>query len=208
MQKMLEVEIWTIIRTEQGNVVLLRPLGTDISVPIFVAPLEAKPILVGLGGASFPQPPIHELFVEIVNRVGLKLLHTEVYDIKNNVFLARLCFDGAPPGSPFILDSRPSDAIALALRCKCPILVAKKVITATGVPVDVFLNAPGENPAFPSESKLEEQSEISEKNLRRLALQTELEGAVSQEDYERAAKLRDALLLLDNDMDPEGPRTP
>ncbi|MDR2759501.1 MAG: bifunctional nuclease family protein [Spirochaetaceae bacterium] len=203
MQKMIEVEIWTIIRTEQGNAVLLRPLQSELSVPIFIGISESQAILIGLGGMSFPRPLTHDLLIDLIHRVGLKLIRTEVYDIKDNTFLARLHLNGGgyPPDSPLILDSRPSDAIALALRCKCPIFVAQKVVTIAGVPVDIFINAPGENPAFPSEGKFEERSESSEKNLRRLALQTELEGAVANEEYERAAKLRDALILLDNDTD-------
>ncbi|MFP3090585.1 bifunctional nuclease family protein [Treponema sp. TIM-1] len=203
MQKMTEVEIWTIIRTDQGNAVLLRPLGSDISVPIFIGPLESQAILIGLGGMTFPRPLTHDLLLDLMHRVGLRLIRTEIYDIKENVFLARLYLDRDHPGNPLILDSRPSDAIALALRCKCPILVSKKVVTAAGVPADIFINAPGENPAFPSEARFEERSEISEKSLRRLALQTELEGAVANEEYERAAKLRDALILLDNETDIE-----
>jgi bifunctional DNase/RNase len=203
MQKMIVVEIWTIIKTDQGNAVLLRPLGSDISVPIFIGPLESQAILIGLGGMTFPRPLTHDLILDLIHRVGFSLIHTEIYDIKDNVFLARLYLDRDPPGSPLILDSRPSDAIALALRCKCPILVSKKVLVSTGVPVDVFINAPGEDPAFPSEAHLEERSEMREKSLRRLALQTELEGAVASEEYERAAKIRDALVLLDSEIEEE-----
>jgi bifunctional DNase/RNase len=200
MKKMLEVEIWTIIRTTQGNAVLLRPLSSEISVPIFIGPTESQAILIGLGGVSFPRPLTHDLLIDLVHRVGLELLRIEIYDIKDNTFLARLYLEGNqyPPGSPLILDSRPSDALALALRCKCPMFVSGKVVTMVGVPVDVFINAPGEDPAFPSETAIEEKSEISEKTLRRLTLQTELESAVASEDYERAAKIRDALILLDS----------
>ncbi|MDR3166590.1 MAG: bifunctional nuclease family protein [Treponema sp.] len=206
MQKMLEVEIWTIIRTDQGNAVLLRPLGSDISVPIFVGPLESQSILIGLSGMSFPRPLTHDLLLHVINRVGINLVRTEIYDIKENTFLARLYLEGNryPPENPLVLDSRPSDAIALALRCKCPVFVAGKVVTNVGVPVDMFINTSGEDSPFPpgTTSDSVKEPEISEKKLRRLILQAELDTAVANEEYERAAEIRDALSLLDSQTGP------
>ncbi|MDR2629338.1 MAG: bifunctional nuclease family protein [Spirochaetaceae bacterium] len=201
MRKMREVEIWTIMKTDQGNAVLLRPLGSDISVPIFIGPLESQAILIGLGGLVFPRPLTHDLLLDIIHRVGLELIRAEVHDIKENTFLARLFFAGNqyPPDKPLILDSRPSDALALALRCKCPMFVSERVVIKAGVPTDIFINAPGEDPAFPPEAGFDKKPEFFEKNRRRLALQTELEDAVANEEYERAAKIRDALILLDRD---------
>jgi bifunctional DNase/RNase len=199
MQKMLEVEIWTIIRTDQGNAVLLRPLGSEISVPIFIGPLESQSLLIGFSGVSFSRPLTHDLLLHIIYRMGIKLVRTEIYDIKENTFLAHLYLEGNqyPPENPLILDSRPSDALALALRCKCPVFMAGKVVADVGVPTDTFINTPGEDLIFSPEPDFEEEPEISEKNLRRLALQAELETAVANEEYERAAEIRDAIILLE-----------
>jgi bifunctional DNase/RNase len=201
MKKMLEAEIWTIIRSDQGNAVLLRLLGSDISVPIFIGPLESQSILIGLGGVSFPRPLTHDLLLNIVHRMEIGLVRAEISDIKDNTFIARLYFEGRQytPAHPLVLDSRPSDALALALRCKCPVFVAEKVAAHAGVPVDIFINTPGEDPAFPLEAVSDEEPEVSEKSLRRLALQVELETAVANEEYERAAEIRDTLTLLDNE---------
>jgi bifunctional DNase/RNase len=199
MQKMLEIEIWTIIRTEHGNAVLLRPLGSDVAVPAFISPSEAQSILIGFNGMSLARPLTHDLILHIFHRMEIKLVRTEIYDLKENTFLARLYLEGSryPPESPLILDSRPSDAIALALRCKCPVFVSGKVAADVGVSVDYFINTSGEDTVFSPKTFSGEGPEISEKNFQRLTLQAELETAVANEEYERAAKIRDALILLD-----------
>jgi bifunctional DNase/RNase len=195
MRKMLNVEIWTIVQTAQGKAVLLRPLGSDISVPIFIGSQECQPILIALSGVSFPRPLTHDLLLTLIHQLRIELTRAEIYDIKDNTVLARLYFEGNgyAQDNPLILDSRPSDALALALRCNCPVFVSGKVAADVGVPADVFINAIGKDP----EADFMEESEISEKNLHRLALRAELEAAVANEEYERAAEIRDALILPD-----------
>jgi hypothetical protein len=81
---------------------------------------------------------------------------------------------------PLILDSRPSDAFAIAARKKCPIYIASSVIEQTGVPLSYFIN------------ELEEDTEDKHKSLRE-----QLELAIAEEEYEQAAEIRDLLKLLD-----------
>jgi bifunctional DNase/RNase len=196
---MLETEIWTVLQTAQGNAVLLRPLGSDVSVPIFIGPQESQSIIIGLCGMSFPRPLTHDLLLNIIHRLEIELTRAEIYDIKDNTFLARLYFEGNrfTRDNPLILDSRPSDALALALRCNCPVFVSGKVAAEAGVPVDVFINNPGGELVFPEEGGSRDEPEVPEKTRRRRALLAELEAAVAHEEYERAAEIRDALILPD-----------
>ena len=53
---LVPAEVWTVAKAEQGNAVLVRPLGLDVAVPIFIAPLEAQSILIGLGSVKMPRP--------------------------------------------------------------------------------------------------------------------------------------------------------
>jgi bifunctional DNase/RNase len=64
---LVEAEIWTIARTEQGNAVLIRPIGSESAVPIFMGQLEAQSILIGLGSVPMPRPLTHDLFIKIFN---------------------------------------------------------------------------------------------------------------------------------------------
>ena len=60
---LVEAEIWTIARTDQGNAVLVRPIGSESAVPIFIGQLEAQSILIGLGNVPMPRPLTHDLFL-------------------------------------------------------------------------------------------------------------------------------------------------
>ncbi|MDR1059170.1 MAG: bifunctional nuclease family protein [Treponema sp.] len=182
-----EAEIWTILQTEQGKGVLLRPLGLNVVVPIFVGRLEAQSIIIGLDGVKVERPLTHDLFLDMAAKMGLVLEQVEVWDLKHDVFYARLVF-AAPRGAGknrITLDARPSDALALAVRVPCPILVSAAVIDTAGIPTDAVLNAPdlmGPGAPPPESPRPEARS-----------LRQRLEDALAAEDYEQAAEIRDKL---------------
>src|SRR5512137_854689 len=62
-EMLVPAEVWTVAKAEQGNAVLVRPLGLDVAVPIFIAPLEAQSIMIGLGSVKMPRPLTHDLFL-------------------------------------------------------------------------------------------------------------------------------------------------
>ncbi|MDR1617781.1 MAG: bifunctional nuclease family protein [Treponema sp.] len=196
MAEMLRAEIWTIVRTGQGNAVLLRPLGSDISVPVFVGQLEVQSILIGSGDAAVKRPLAHDLFLSLVYQIGMVLIRVEVHELKDNTFHARVVLSGKEfsDRKPLMLDARPSDAFALAVRRKCPIYVSRKVVEQAGVPVDVVAEGP-----------LKDQSpgtvirEALSGPGKRRGLEARLEEAVAAEEYEKAAEIRDMLILLDEE---------
>jgi bifunctional DNase/RNase len=156
----------------------------DIAVPIFIGTLEMQSILIGKEGLSLSRPHTHDLFLNMLTSVNLSVRKVEVYELKDDVFHARLIITGGEYTSekPLILDSRPSDAFAIATRKKSPIFLASSVIEQTGVPLDFFI------------SDLEEDTEDKHSSLRR-----QLEQAVAEEEYEQAAEIRDLLKMLEND---------
>jgi bifunctional DNase/RNase len=208
MEDMLEAEIWTIARTDQGNAVLLRPLGSDTVVPIFIGQLEAQSILIGFGDVKVKRPLTCDLFLEMIRRTGLTLFRAEVHEIREDTFFSRLLLVGREFSEikPLILDARPSDAFALAVRCKCPVFVSPLVVEQAGIPADMviedvakFTKEP-EQPAKPPLAR-GNRNVPGEGSLRakQRGLQAELERAVAVEEYERAAELRDLLILLEQE---------
>jgi bifunctional DNase/RNase len=179
MDGFLEAEIWTIARTEEGNVIFLRPLEGEEVIPIFIGPLEAQSIIVGLDNYRIERPLTHDLLLNLADETGLTLLRAEVYDIKDDVFYAHLLFSTPAGPQPLILDCRPSDALALAVRRKCPVFVSPLVLEKAGSPMDSIMEGKIESPLT--------------------LLRHELEEALVSEDYERAAEIRDKLSLLDKD---------
>jgi len=186
MKEMYISEIWSILKTSHGNAVLLKPKDLDIAVPIFIGTLEMQSILVGKEKANLSRPLTHDLFLNMLAHVNLSVKKVEVYEIKNDVFHARLIVTGGEytNEAPLVLDSRPSDAFAIAARKKCPIYMATSIIEQTGVPLSLFIN------------EIEEKSDDKYRSLRE-----QLEQAVAEEEYEQAAEIRDLLRMLENEQE-------
>jgi bifunctional DNase/RNase len=138
---MMETEIWTIVQTGEGAAVVLKLIEGDVGVPIFIDQWETRSILLGYGEKTNARPFIHDVFLDLMRQLGLALFRIEVHDIKNSIFYARLFFSGLyyDEKKPLVLDGRPGDVFALAVRSKCPIFVSRKVVGQAGVPVDLFM---------------------------------------------------------------------
>jgi bifunctional DNase/RNase len=208
---MLKAEIWSIAQTSQGNAILLRPRDVDVAVPVFIGQLEMHSILIGREGVSLPRPLTHDLLLNLLRRMGLALKQVEVYALRDNTFYARLVITGKEfsEAEPLIVDSRPSDAFALAVRKKCPILIDSTVVEQTGIPLDFFLDEledTGEGDSAGQEAAnappLREQLSPEVENYRQLLEQ--LNQAVADEEYEQAAEIRDLLIQLDKDREGNG----
>jgi len=186
---MLQVEIWTVAQTTEGNVVLLRPLDKNIVIPVFIGQLEIQSILVGMEDIRLPRPLTHDLFLSLLDTLGLTLDRVEITEINGNTFHARLVISGGKysSGNPLLLDSRPSDALGLASRRKCPIMVSPDIIKQTGISADLFINMLGED-------KKAGVARINQE--KKIRLQKLLDEAVEKEEYEEAAKIRDILSEL------------
>jgi bifunctional DNase/RNase len=197
MREMLSAEIWSIAQTNQGNAVLLRPRELGVAVPIFIGQLEMQSILIGREGLSLPRPLTHDLLLNVFRRLGLILERVEVHELQNNTFHARLVICGGKfsDDAPLLMDSRPSDAFALAVRQRCPILIDSTVVQQAGVPLNCFMDASDDDEADAGPSLVLDSFTPPEKKHRLLVEQ--LNEAVAAEEYERAAEIRDLLILLE-----------
>lgn len=91
---------------------------------MFIGPFEAQGIILPLQGTRLPRPYTHDLMLETIHRLKAKVKRVIITEMRDNTYFANLILDAE--GQELILDSRPSDAIALALREKAPILAAEK----------------------------------------------------------------------------------
>lgn len=131
INEMVEVEIATIgIAAGATPVVLLRQPGARDVVPIFIGPVEAEAILRGLHDIEPPRPMTHELLGSVLDGTNVTLEKVYVDDLVDNTFLGMLELRMADRDEPIRIDSRPSDALALALRTGASIHVAPKVLEA------------------------------------------------------------------------------
>jgi len=194
---MLRAEVWTIVQTGEGNAVLLRILQKNIAVPIFIGQLEVQSMLIGMEELSLPRPLTHDLFLSLLESQNLILDRVEVHEIRDNVFYARLVIgEDRRAGKPSLhLDCRPSDALCLATRRKCPVFVSEGVIGLAGIPADFFVEALQDVDEPGLSCGGGDGKNLAEEKRRRLLEQ--LAEAVEKEEYEQAAKIRDVIRALE-----------
>jgi len=97
-------------------------------LPIWIGVPEATAIFIQLNDQSVPRPMTHDLLKSVIEALGAKVIKIVINDIDQSTFFARLFLDAGDKDNPVEVDSRPSDAIALALRVGAPIFVTEKVI--------------------------------------------------------------------------------
>lgn len=126
MVKEMRVIGITIDPVTQTPIVILRDKENMNTLPIWIGILEANAIAVGLENVKLPRPMTHDLFKNLLDQTGLRLLRVEVTDIKESTYYAVLHLDWG--GKPLVIDCRPSDAIAIAIRMDVPVMVRDTVI--------------------------------------------------------------------------------
>lgn len=118
---------------ESGSVLLvLRAEELPKLLVMEVGLLEGRAIAMEAEGVKAPRPLTHELTASVIERLGATLAKVQIREFKDSVFFASLVLDGVG-GAQVEIDSRPSDAIALALRAKAPIYVDPQVLSIAGI---------------------------------------------------------------------------
>ncbi len=110
----------------QSPVIVLKSLKNGQNLFIWIGALEAGSIVYALQGMAFERPLTHDLFKNFLERTAFTVKKVEICDLENNTFFARLYFESGD--TEFVLDSRPSDAMALAVRFNAPIYAEESVI--------------------------------------------------------------------------------
>lgn len=111
-------------------VVLLREPASGDVVPIFIGVAEARAILLALRGVEMPRPMTHDLLHDVIGKLSGTLERVVVDELRNGTYFGVLELRVAPGGALVRIDARPSDALALAVRAKAEILVARAVLQA------------------------------------------------------------------------------
>jgi bifunctional DNase/RNase len=112
-------------------IVLLKTADGNKFLPIWIGHPEAAAILMKLQGASTPRPMTHDLVTEMLDQLGAQVTRIAVTELRENTFYAQITLQ--LDGSEIEIDSRPSDAIALAVRADAPIFAADRVIEESAI---------------------------------------------------------------------------
>jgi bifunctional DNase/RNase len=116
------------------RVVILKEKTSDRYLPIWIGPNEADAIAVKLQGVAVPRPLTHDLLNSVIDILGAAVNSIIVNDLKNDTFFARVILD--VDGKQVEVDSRPSDALALAVRTGVPIYAEESVLEKAGIMLD------------------------------------------------------------------------
>ncbi len=150
-------------------------------LPIIIGSFEAQAIALELEKIQPPRPMSHDLLRDLFESLGAEVLDVVIDELREGTFFAKIRF--IHDGEEAQLDARPSDAVALAVRVDAPIYVAPVVLDEAGIPSEdeVVQGQPVEAVAEP---ETKPQSELER-------LEGELDKAIGDEDYEKAARIRD-----------------
>jgi bifunctional DNase/RNase len=114
----------------QVPVVVLRGKRDKRVFPMVIDPAQLNAIALPLNGVTPPRPLTHDLFLTLFGRLQVTLTRAVITDFRDDIYYATLHLNGA--GGEMVLDARPSDAIALAIRAKIPVLVEDRVLEKSG----------------------------------------------------------------------------
>ena len=169
---------------------ILKEIDGSRRLPIIIGAFEAQAIALEMEGVTPPRPMTHDLIKSIIDTLGASLNEVFVNELRDGTFYAKLIFDDGD----IEIDARPSDAIALAVRCNAPIFVKSEILDETGL---IPQGEDAEMEDTDTENFLKNQKTAStEKPLPKSKvelLQTQLDKAIKDENYEKAAQIRDEI---------------
>lgn len=180
---MIPVKITQVSFSNMGFVVCLNNPQDPRTLPIFIGAPEAQSIAFFLDHVQAPRPLTHDLFKTVLDNLECRMKRVEISALRDNTFYAKLFLDCN--GMESEIDSRPSDAIALALRCAAPIYVAEEVMDAAGVVLQ-------DEPDQPPTAEVQDKKPLTPAEI----LKQQIAKAVAEERFEDAARLRDEMKKL------------
>ncbi len=151
MSDMLEVVVDSVRASLMSpqRVVVLRQTAVERYLPVWIGPYEAEAITVALQEVELARPLTHDLLKNLFDVFEVKILRAEIVAMKEDVFYGNLV--AQKDEKIFDIDSRPSDAIAIALRAHVPILVSQEVMDVAGIVPERDLRAEGGEIGEPEE---------------------------------------------------------
>ncbi len=159
-------------------------------IPIIIGGFEAQAIVIKLENLEPPRPLTHDLFKSFAEACGITVEQVLINKLREGIFYSEIvCTDGE---RRFQIDSRTSDAVALALRFECPVFIESQILNEAGIVMnagaDEEQKKEGEVVNEKKQSVVSEYSDYSLEDLNEM-----LSDAIGREDYEQAAAIRDEM---------------
>ncbi len=168
-------------------VLLLQEVEGMRKIPVIIGSAEAQAIAMALNNFTSPRPMTHDLFTNSLFAFGIVLNEVIIVKVEDNIFYSELVCEQVSSGTKIRIDSRTSDAIALAIRFKCKIYANEQVLEDAGIDF----------------SEIEQISNDTDDKiiLKKIHdLEKRLQKAVKEENYEEASQIRDEIEKLKNQL--------
>jgi len=178
-----------------GFAVILKEINGERRLPIIIGQFEAQAIAFELENRKPPRPLTHDLLKTVLETLGCSVESVFITELKDSTFYAKIKLDNDLVDE---IDSRPSDAIALSLKFSAPIFVASNILDEVGfIPEPADEKDEDTNLDNLIQNEQNEENEETGNNEDRLkTLKKELDNAIANEDYEKAAAIRDEIKKL------------
>jgi bifunctional DNase/RNase len=161
------------------RVVILKEKAAERYLPIWIGPAEADAIAVKIRGATVPRPLSHDLLHSVIDALGATLNSIVINDLKSDTFYAKIILN--VDGEQVEVDSRPSDALALAVRAEVPIYVEEAVLDKAGILLDKETG----KPISEEEKEGADSKKVSDEELRRMSAFTDFINTLDLDDLDK-----------------------
>lgn len=185
-KKKIELQVLNISNSQAqagAYALVLGEVNGERQLPVIIGASEAQAMVIEMKGIIPPRPLTHNLFASVLEVLGVKLMRVLIYKVDNGVFYSYLYMKADE--TILRIDSRTSDAVALALRMNAPIFIYEEIMQSECL-------KQGESPVSSTEDIETAKDDITQEDSLDM-LKTALKKAVEEEDYERAALLRDQI---------------
>lgn len=183
--------------SQRAYALLLKEVDGPRRLPIVIGEPEAQAIANELEGVRPQRPMTHDLLRNVIEALGASVKEVVIAELREGTFYAKVVFEY----SDLEVDARPSDAIALAVRCNAPLYISEAIMDEVALRAEDIQEIDDDD-ASPSEEEQEQtttpREAPSQPLTERERLEQELDQAIKVEDYEAAARIRDELQRLDS----------
>lgn len=155
-------------------------------IPVVIGVAEAQSIAMWFENIKPPRPLTHDLFAAYIKKNNAIVRNVLIYKFEDFVFFARICIS-SPNRDDILLDSRTSDAIALAIRCGAPIFATPEVVETAGYIMNEDADEESSTPQ-PTAADIDIRVETRETSIE--DMEEELQNLIDSEEYEKAAELK------------------
>ena len=185
MDKKVELQVLNITNSQAqvgAFALLLGEVNGERQLPIIIGPAEAQATALYMKGVKTPRPRTHDLFMTIIGVLGASLLRVLIYKAKDGIFYSYIYLK--KDEEIIRIDTRTSDAVGMAIRAECPILIYESIRIS---------NEERRHPEESDEEAEDEKKRDLPRNVTSMSLEEALDQAIKDENYELAAKIRDRI---------------